>query len=105
MRPNRPWLPPATSWPGRLARERTRLKLLLVGSVRGPHPVDRGGQTHGTVEVVAGSIEDRKFLACYREQDRLAGAIGMNSPRLLMQAKLLFERKAPWELAVRELRS
>jgi NADPH-dependent 2,4-dienoyl-CoA reductase/sulfur reductase-like enzyme len=58
-----------------------------------------------TVEVVAGKIADYKFLALYREGDRLAGAIGMDSPRLVMKAKRLFERGTSWTKAVEALRS
>jgi NADPH-dependent 2,4-dienoyl-CoA reductase/sulfur reductase-like enzyme len=64
-----------------------------------------GRTTQGAVEVVAGSLADREFLACFREGDRLAGAFAMNSPRLLTQARLLFERDTPWDLAVSDLRS
>jgi 3-phenylpropionate/trans-cinnamate dioxygenase ferredoxin reductase subunit len=32
------------------------------------------------VEVVAGSVEDRKFLALYGRNGRLAAALGMNMP-------------------------
>ena len=64
-----------------------------------------GSVSEGAVQVVAGSVKDRKFLACYREGDRLAGAFAMNSPRLIMQAKLLFERNVAWDTALAELRT
>ena len=64
-----------------------------------------GCPARGRVEVVTGKIANRKFLALYREDDRLAGAIGMDSPRLVMKAKRLFERSTSWAKAVEALRS
>lgn len=56
-------------------------------------------------ELVAGSVDERRFIMCFRDSDRLAGAFAMNSPRLVMKAKALFEREAPWDEAIAALRT
>jgi NADPH-dependent 2,4-dienoyl-CoA reductase/sulfur reductase-like enzyme len=52
------------------------------------------------VHVISGSIEERKFLAWYRQDDRLVGALAMATPRPLMQTKLLIERRLSWDEAL-----
>jgi NADPH-dependent 2,4-dienoyl-CoA reductase/sulfur reductase-like enzyme len=46
------------------------------------------------VRVVAGSVEDRKFLALYLRAGRLRGALGLNVPRLVMPYRKLLEGRA-----------
>lgn len=48
------------------------------------------------IVVVDGSTDRRKFLARYRRGDRLAGAMAMDSAKLLMFSKTLIERGGTW---------
>ena len=52
------------------------------------------------VRVVAGSIEERSFLALYGRDGLLHGVLGMNLPRLVMKFRPLLARRATWEDAV-----
>jgi NADPH-dependent 2,4-dienoyl-CoA reductase/sulfur reductase-like enzyme len=56
--------------------------------------------TVGEVEVVQGSVESGTFLAWYRHEGRLQGALGIGLPKLLMQSKALIERRASWDDAL-----
>ncbi len=46
------------------------------------------------VHVVAGSIAERRFVACYGRNGRLSGVVGFNSPRQLMGFRALLDRQA-----------
>jgi 3-phenylpropionate/trans-cinnamate dioxygenase ferredoxin reductase component len=48
------------------------------------------------VQVLEGSVEERKFVAGYGEGGRLVGALGFSSPRRLMQYRALVEQRAPF---------
>jgi NADPH-dependent 2,4-dienoyl-CoA reductase/sulfur reductase-like enzyme len=63
------------------------------------------GLTHDADEVaiVQGDPDSRKFVAWYRRGDRLVGALGMSSPRLVMQARRLIELRETWSDAMRTL--
>src|SRR5439155_2936352 len=62
------------------------------------------GSTLGAeVEAVAGAVEERDFLAWYREGDRLVGALGIGLPRLLMKSKTLIEERRTWQDALAAL--
>lgn len=52
------------------------------------------------VEVVAGSIADRKFLALFGRDGRLRGALGVNAPRWVMPMRRLFLEGADWDDAL-----
>ena len=52
------------------------------------------------VQVVAGSVADRKFLALYGREGRLHGALGLNAPRWVMPTRKLFLEHASWEEAI-----
>lgn len=52
------------------------------------------------VAVVDGSPAERRFVALYRRGDRLAGALAMNRPRLLVTYRRLVERGASWDEAL-----
>ena len=52
------------------------------------------------VRVVAGSVEERSFLALYGRQGRLHGVLGMNLPRLVMKFRPLLAQRATWDDAV-----
>jgi NADPH-dependent 2,4-dienoyl-CoA reductase/sulfur reductase-like enzyme len=55
------------------------------------------------VVVVEGDVESRRFLAWYRRGERLVGAFTIGLPKLLMESKLLVERRASWQEAVKGL--
>jgi NADPH-dependent 2,4-dienoyl-CoA reductase/sulfur reductase-like enzyme len=52
------------------------------------------------VRVVAGSAEERQFVALYGGDGRLRGALGLNSPRLVMPYRALIARRASWDEAL-----
>ncbi len=52
------------------------------------------------VQVVAGSVADRKFLALYGRNGRLHGALGLNAPRWVMPTRKLFLDRASWDDAI-----
>ena len=45
------------------------------------------------VEVVAGSVEDRTFVALYSQGDRLRAVLGMNQPKAVMSLRKLLEAR------------
>ena len=51
------------------------------------------------VEVVSGSVEERRFVAFYGRQGRLVGILGMNQPAKVMRWRPLIEERASWEVA------
>jgi NADPH-dependent 2,4-dienoyl-CoA reductase/sulfur reductase-like enzyme len=61
------------------------------------------GVRSGEVEIVDGSIDERRFLAWYRTGDRLVGAFAIGSPRLLMHSKKLIEEASSWDDAAAAL--
>ncbi len=52
------------------------------------------------VRIVAGSIEEGKFLALYGGGGRLHGALGVNAPRWVMPTRRLLLEAMPWEEAL-----
>lgn len=52
------------------------------------------------VVVVAGSVDDGKFLALYRNGNRLHGAFGFNSPRWVMPMRAPLMERASWDDAL-----
>lgn len=54
----------------------------------------------GKVEVVAGSLEERRFAAIYEREGKLVGVLGMNRPRHVMQYRQLIVDGASWEEAL-----
>lgn len=65
------------------------------------------GVTSGShdVAVVAGSLEDRRFVALYGRAGRVTGAVGWRLPKALRQARELVAAGAPWADAVGSTRS
>jgi 3-phenylpropionate/trans-cinnamate dioxygenase ferredoxin reductase component len=51
------------------------------------------------VEVVSGSVEERRFVAFYGRGERLVGILGMNQPAKVMRWRPLIEDRASWERA------
>ena len=54
------------------------------------------------VEVVDGSIEERRFVALYGRAGKLVGVLGMNRPRPVMQFRRLIADSASWDEALKE---
>lgn len=54
----------------------------------------------GKIEVVAGSLEERRFAAIYEREGKLVGVLGMNRPRHVMQYRQLIVDGASWEEAL-----
>jgi 3-phenylpropionate/trans-cinnamate dioxygenase ferredoxin reductase subunit len=52
------------------------------------------------VEVVLGSVEDRKFVALYGRNDRVVGVLGMNQPAKVMRWRPLVADRVRWEDAM-----
>jgi NADPH-dependent 2,4-dienoyl-CoA reductase/sulfur reductase-like enzyme len=52
------------------------------------------------VKIVAGSVEDRKFLALFGHAGRLHGALGVNAPRWVMPTRKLFLDRSSWDDAL-----
>ena len=52
------------------------------------------------VAVVNGTVEERAFVAIYRRDDRIVGALSMNRPRLLMGYRSLIAERATWARAL-----
>jgi 3-phenylpropionate/trans-cinnamate dioxygenase ferredoxin reductase component len=52
------------------------------------------------VRVVHGSVEELRFVAAYRREERVVAAIGFNAPRVLMKYRNLVARRAAWEDAL-----
>jgi NADPH-dependent 2,4-dienoyl-CoA reductase/sulfur reductase-like enzyme len=48
------------------------------------------------VQVVEGSVEERKFVAAYGREGRLVGALGFSQPRRLMQYRSLISDRASY---------
>ena len=54
----------------------------------------------GKVEIVTGSLEERRFAAIYERDGKLVGVLGMNRPRHVMQYRQLIVDGASWKEAL-----
>lgn len=54
----------------------------------------------GKVEIITGSLEERRFAAIYEREGKLVGVLGMNRPRHVMQYRQLIVDGASWEEAL-----
>ena len=61
-------------------------KIQLAGR---PNPTDQ-------VELITGSMEDRRFAAIYGDGERLTGVFGLNRPRHVMQYRRQLSEGASW---------
>jgi NADPH-dependent 2,4-dienoyl-CoA reductase/sulfur reductase-like enzyme len=52
------------------------------------------------VEIVHGSVDERRFLALYGRRGRLTAALGVSVPRLVMPFRKLLAERASWDEAV-----
>jgi NADPH-dependent 2,4-dienoyl-CoA reductase/sulfur reductase-like enzyme len=53
-----------------------------------------------TVEVVSGSVEERRFVAFYGRGGRIVGVLGMNQPAKVMRWRTLVEEGVTWDDAL-----
>ena len=58
-----------------------------------------------TVEVVAGSVAERRFVALYGRAGTVVGVLGMNQPAKVMQLRSLVEDGARWETGLEVARA
>ncbi len=56
------------------------------------------------VEVVSGTVEERKFVAFYGRGGRVVGVLGMNQPAKVMRWRSLLEQPTAWDDALRTAR-
>jgi len=56
------------------------------------------------VEVVSGSIDDRRFVALYGRKGRVVGVLGMSQPAKVMRLRALVDAATPWEQALASAR-
>ena len=54
----------------------------------------------GRVEIVTGSLEERRLAAIYEREGKLVGVLGMNRPRHVMQYRQLIVDGASWQEAL-----
>ena len=52
------------------------------------------------VQVIDGSIDERRFVAIYGRGGRLVGVLGMNRPRVVMEYRQLIADGASWDAAL-----
>jgi 3-phenylpropionate/trans-cinnamate dioxygenase ferredoxin reductase component len=71
------------------------VKIQVAGHVRGDD----------TMEVVDGSIADRKFVAIFGRAGRLVGAVAFSRPRLLMQYRRMVAERAAFDDALASARA
>lgn len=53
-----------------------------------------------SVEIVTGSLEERRFAAIYGRGGRIVAVLGMNRPRHVMQYRQLIAQRATWDEAL-----
>ncbi len=56
------------------------------------------------VEIVDGSIEERRFVALFRRGDRCTAVLGVNRPRHVVQLRMAMAEPLPWDDAVGRFR-
>jgi NADPH-dependent 2,4-dienoyl-CoA reductase/sulfur reductase-like enzyme len=52
------------------------------------------------VEIVDGSIGERRLLAWYRSGETLVGAVGIDAPKLMAKSRRLIKQRATWSQAL-----
>ncbi len=54
------------------------------------------------VEIVEGSLEERRFVALFGRDGTVAGVLGMNRPAHVVRLRKLVETRAPWDEGLAE---
>ena len=52
------------------------------------------------IEIVHGSLEERRFVALFGRAGRLVGSLGFSRPRQVMQYRRMIEERAPYQAAL-----
>ena len=106
-------------WDNAIAMGTHAARTLLAGTAAEPYdPVpwfwsdqyDRKIQLAGraapddVVEVVAGNVEERRFVALYGRDDTVVGVLGMNQPAQVMRWRSLVEERTTWDDALKVTR-
>jgi NADPH-dependent 2,4-dienoyl-CoA reductase/sulfur reductase-like enzyme len=52
------------------------------------------------VEIVDGSVQERRFTAWYRSEGMLVGAVGIGSPKLIAKSRRLIKQRVSWTEAL-----
>ena len=63
------------------------------------------GAAGDTVEVVAGSVDERKFTALYGREGRVIGVLGMNMPARVVKLRSLVEHQTLWSDGLKAARA
>lgn len=50
--------------------------------------------------IVSGAVEDDKFIALYRDDDRIVGAVSVNEPGRIMKERRRISQKVAWQQAL-----
>jgi len=58
------------------------------------------GRLGDELQVIDGSVEERRFAAVYGKAGRLVGVLGMNRPRVVMQYRRKIAERVTWEDAL-----
>jgi NADPH-dependent 2,4-dienoyl-CoA reductase/sulfur reductase-like enzyme len=58
------------------------------------------GSGDDEVRVVAGSVEDRRFVALYGSNGKLRAALGVSMPKVVMPFRKLLAERASWDVAL-----
>ncbi len=58
------------------------------------------GVLSGEYEIMHGSLAERQFVALFKRDDRLVGALGFNRARFVMQYRKLIAERASWDEAL-----
>ncbi|MED5229972.1 MAG: FAD-dependent oxidoreductase [Actinomycetota bacterium] len=69
--------------------------------------IQLAGRTRSTdeVQIITGSIEERRFAAAYGRDGKLVGILGFNRPRHVMQYKQMITDGVSWEDALEHAKS
>jgi len=59
------------------------------------------GSGNDEVRIVAGSVEERRFVALYGSQGRLRAALGVSMPKMVMPFRRLLAERVSWDDALR----
>ena len=76
--------------------------VVLVRPVRPQDPARRPHGPDDEVQIVDGSVEERRFVALYGRAGQLVGVLGMNRPRPVMKYRRLIADSASWDEALKE---
>ena len=71
--------------------------VVLERPVRPQDPAGRPSSADDEVEVVDGSLDERRFVALYGRDGTVVGVLGMNRPAHVVRLRRLVEDRCPWD--------